>query len=76
MKELSIGKSKAETRVEEAEAFSTGLTLLDATLLELSSKLYDKKLNFDYEGLHSKKVNLQNEASYSPELKYVILNLT
>ena len=34
MKELSIGKSKAETRVEEAEAFSAGLTLLDATLLE------------------------------------------
>ena len=76
MKELSIGKSAPDTNFESAESFSAGLTAMDAVLLEDSKKLYDKKFNFDYEALHSKRVNLLNEGGYSDQLKHVILNLT
>ena len=76
VKDLSIGRAVPESAFAEAEAFSAGLTLLDATLLTDSKDLYGKKFTFDFETLNGRRVNLANEGGYSEELKHVILNLT
>ena len=45
--EVGIGRSPPNSDIETSEAFSTGLTLLDAALQEESYDLYRKKGDFD-----------------------------
>lgn len=60
VKDLQTGRNQTIADIGKAEAYSTGLTVLDAILLSNSEKLYDKDGNIDYEELQGKKENLKN----------------
>ena len=74
--EVGIGRSPPNSDIETSEAFSTGLTLLDAALQEESYDLYKKKGDFDELKLHEKKDRLRKNPNYDALLKGAILNLT
>lgn len=73
---MQIGKSQTTANIDTSEAFSAGLTVLDAAVLENSDSVYDKNGNIDYESLQGKKENLKNDPGYGDLLKHAILNLT
>lgn len=51
VEELAYGKAEPAANLELAEAFSAGLTLLDAASLSDSKDLYKNQKTFDYQTL-------------------------
>ena len=76
MRDLEIGRDHSVAEVGAAEAFSVGLTVLDATLLHNSEKLYHEDWTFKYEKFKSLKDSLKRTELYSNQLKYILFALT
>ena len=73
--DLEIGRDKTLANFDTAESFSTGLTVLDAALLQSSENMYKKNNEFDFSILEGQKENLKNDGYYGDLLKCTIFTL-
>ena len=58
MKDIQFGKMEPTADFKSSEAFSIGLTILDAAILQNSDNLYGQNQRFDFELLDKKLSNL------------------
>jgi hypothetical protein len=77
MTELQTSDTKEQPQSDQvlAEAFSIGLTILDAGLLTDNSDLYNmKSYKFDIEKA-KEKLRIWSQSTYSDTLRRIVLNM-